>query len=516
MAARPSKHEHRLLVISLSLALLGVVLIGGAASSDDTSHLGRIDVVPNTVTLNLNESQQFKANGFDVSGNAMPVQADWSTTGGSIDSETGLYTATTAGDFTVTASVPGSTVTGTASVHVPPPTLDTIDVTPSNVSLDPGGKQTFTAKGYDDQGNEIPIDPVWTATGGTISPQGLYTAGNRPGAFRIAVSVKGSSVRGYGSAWVVIRPLILTRIVVSPTSATLDPGGEQTFTAQGYDSQGNEIPVDPIWTASGGTITPQGQYTAGTRPGVFRIVASVKGSSVRGYGSAWVVIRPLILTRIVVSPTSATLDPGGEQTFTAQGYDDQGNEIPIDPIWTAFGGTVTTGGLYTPTTTGDFAVTASVQGSAIIGTAAVQVAPPGPPMQSYEHPSLGSLCYPPDWTTADVGPDRLFVTDPTRQLYAGYRLWHPGMGASPSEFIDSYRAQKPPETVVDEAVPATLCGSSALSTTFRYPWGTVETITVTMLQNRPVKLFVEGPPNMVDEFVSTSYYGRMSGCCQLP
>jgi hypothetical protein len=37
---------------------------------------------------------------------------------------------------------------------------------------------------------------------------------------------------------------------------------------------------------------------------------------------------------------------------------------------------------------------------------------------------------------------------------------------------------------------------------------------VTMRGNRPAKLFVEGPPDKVSEFMSTSYYSRMADCCQ--
>ena len=513
MSTRRFKRGLWFLEFTLPLALLGFLLIGVAAASGDVTELGRIEIAPNTVTLNLDERQQFEANGFDLSGRSIPIQAQWSATGGSIDSETGLYTATTAGDFTVTASVRGSTVTGTASVHVGPPTLATIRVTPTDAQLDPGGVQTFTAVGYDGQSNEIPIDPVWTATGGTITSEGRYTAGTRPGIFRITASAKGSSVRGHAMAWVVIRPLSLVRITVSPTTAQLNPGGVQTFTAQGYDDQDNEVPIDPVWTASGGTITTGGLYTAATA-GDFTVNASVQGTTVNGTASVHV-NRPPLAT-IEVTPTEVNMDLGGQQQFRAAGYDHQGGEIPIDPVWTASGGTITTGGLYTAATAGHFTVNASVQGTTVSGTASVHVTPPGPPMQTYEHPSLGSLCYPPDWAIDSVGPDRLFVTDPTGQLYAGYRLWESAMGASPGEFINSYQAQKPEGTVVDEAVPATLCGSSAITTTLRYPWGTIETITVTMLRGRPVKLFVEGPPDRVNEFVSTSYYGRMAGCCQLP
>jgi len=313
---------------------------------------------------------------------------------------------------------------------------------------------------------------------------------------------------------VIIRPLSLVRITVNPTDAQLDPGGAQTFTAQGYDDQGNEISIDPVWTASGGAITPEGLYNAGTTPGDFTVTASVQGSTATGTAS--VHVNPPELTRVDVDPPEVTLNINEQLQLHATGYDAQGNEIPIDPVWTASGGTITTGGLYTATTAGDFAVTASVQGSTATGTASVHVNPPGPPMERYEHPNLGTLCYPVGWRIVDVGPDSLFVADPTGQVYAGYRLWDPGMGASPADFISNYHAQKPEGTVVDEAISATLCGSSALSTTLRYPWGTVEMITVTMLRGRPVKLFVEGPPDMVNEFVSTSYYGRMAGCCQLP
>ena len=91
------RFRHRILASTLSLALIGILLVSGVEGSDDVSQLGRIDV------------------------------------------------------------------------------------TPCDVALDPGDEQTFTAVGYDDQDNEIPIDPIWTATGGTITSQGLYTAGTRPG-----------------------------------------------------------------------------------------------------------------------------------------------------------------------------------------------------------------------------------------------------------------------------------------------------------------------------------------------
>ncbi|MGQ9771846.1 MAG: hypothetical protein ACUVQG_14980, partial [Thermogutta sp.] len=98
--------------------------------------------------------------------------------------------------------VEGSPVTGTASVHVTQDQLFRIDVTPSNVNLRIGDQQQFNATGYDADGNEVPITPAWTTTGGTITPSGgLYTA-TTVGDFNVTASVEGSPVTGTASVHV--------------------------------------------------------------------------------------------------------------------------------------------------------------------------------------------------------------------------------------------------------------------------------------------------------------------------
>jgi len=162
----------------------------------DLPELTRIDVTPPEVTLNVNEQQQFHAKCYDAQGNEIPITPGWSAAGGTITTG-GLYTATTAGDFTVTASVQGSTVTGTATVHVNPPELTRIDVTPPEVTLNVNEQQQLQAKGYDAHGNEVPIDPNWSALEGNITrgSGGLYTA-TKEGDFTVRASVPWSSIIG--------------------------------------------------------------------------------------------------------------------------------------------------------------------------------------------------------------------------------------------------------------------------------------------------------------------------------
>jgi hypothetical protein len=162
----------------------------------------------------------------------------------------------------------------------------------------------------------------------------------------------------------------LQPLVVTPGHVNLQVGGTQPFTAKGFDVNNHEVSIEPIWTTSGGMITSGGLFTA-TTAGDFTVTASVRGSSV--IGTATVHVTPGNLVRIDVTPAGVSLQVGGTQQFNANGYSADNHEAPIEPIWTTSGGTITSGGLFTATTAGDFTVTASVQGSSVTGTANVEV-----------------------------------------------------------------------------------------------------------------------------------------------
>ncbi len=66
----------------------------------------------------------------------------------------------------------------------------------------------------------------------------------------------------------------LTRITLTPDAATVSPGASISFTAVGTMSDGSASypPVD--FTATGGSVTVQGLYTAGTAAGTYRVIAT--------------------------------------------------------------------------------------------------------------------------------------------------------------------------------------------------------------------------------------------------
>ncbi len=94
-----------------------------------------------------------------------------------------VATFTSLGDYEFQVTITdggGLSVTDTVAITIAP-TLTTIDVTPSSVSMDIGSTQQFTAVGLDQFGNAMATQPTfsWSTTAGSIDVDGLYTA---PGA----------------------------------------------------------------------------------------------------------------------------------------------------------------------------------------------------------------------------------------------------------------------------------------------------------------------------------------------
>lgn len=76
-----------------------------------------------------------------------------------------------------------------------------------------------------------------------------------------------------------IKPPELTRLIINPGTATLEPGKGQAFTVRGYDQFGNEFPFEQIaWKATGGAIGKDGVFTAGATEGNFLV--SIKAGQV--------------------------------------------------------------------------------------------------------------------------------------------------------------------------------------------------------------------------------------------
>lgn len=259
----------------------------------------------------------------------------------------------------------------------PDVTLESIELTPPSTTLQVGATQAFTATGHFSDGSSAAASVTWTATGGTISSAGLFTAGSVTGNFQVIATEQGGSLSKAAAVTITAAPPVLTSISVAPATISLAPATTQQFVATGHFSGGGTGSVAVNWGATGGTITAAGLYTAGAVAGPYAVTATLIGGSTVGTAAVTITPAPPTLTSITVAPGTVTLAPGITQQFTATAHysDASTGSIPVD--WIATGGVIDAAGLYTAgATDGPWQVSATATGTSVTGTAAVTITTP--------------------------------------------------------------------------------------------------------------------------------------------
>ena len=145
-------------------------------------------------------------------------------------------------------------------------------------------------------------------------------------------------------------------VAVAPTTATLVAGATQTFTA----TVTNDSTATPgvTWTASAGTITAGGVYTAPTP--VSTATATITATSktdITKTNTATVTLTPIAVT---ITTTPVAMVAGATQTFAATVTGDA--TLNAGVTWSASVGTITAGGVYTaptPVSTATATITAT-------------------------------------------------------------------------------------------------------------------------------------------------------------
>jgi hypothetical protein len=232
-----------------------------------------------------------------------------------------------------------------------------------------GGYDATTLAGKYAWAAGTPYYDVTSGSNGTCNPSLLCTAGTG-----------WDGPTGRGSIATLTASPVLTTIDVSPTSASVQTGATQQFSATGKDQFGQPLSPQPTfaWAASGGgSISSSGLFTAGsTGGGPFTITASTGGVS----GTASVTVTtPPVLTSITVSPASATVQTGATQQYMATGRDQSGQPLSSQPSFTwsvSGGGSIGPSGLFTAGSSagGPFTVTAT--SGSVHGNASVTVTAP--------------------------------------------------------------------------------------------------------------------------------------------
>lgn len=231
-------------------------------------------------------------------------------------------------------------------------------------------------------------------------------------------------------------------IAVAPSAADLGPGETQKFVARSVTAGGDTVPATAVqWHATGGTITPDGVYTAGPDPGLFNVTATGAGGPLPGQAGVHVFRRVVAMIR--VQPDTATLPIQGSWPLHAVAFDSAGDSLPSASItWISVNPAVAqvdTNGLVTGVEAGMATITAVSQGRT--GAAVVSVVPPGAGPWPNE-PSgfrvitdqpwdlLTSLGWFVDFGTASIGVDPNAPLSPPGVLQITYPVGYAG-GSAP-------------------------------------------------------------------------------------
>ena len=260
-----------------------------------------------------------------------------------------------------------------------------LSITPDSIAVVAGQTVQFQAVGKTATGSTRSVNVTWSATGGTIDANGLYTADVNPGAFDVTATLQGSTVNGQAR---VHNHGALKQVVLLPATASVAPGGTVQFSSYGKMANGDSVPVNATYDATGGTIDQNGLFTAGSSPGSFAVTATVPINQQGGGTStatAQVTITngtPIPVASVTVNPNPATVTVGATVQLTAT-LKDANNSILTGRVitWSSNNtgvATVDGNGLVSGQAAGTATITATSEAKSGTSSLTVTAAPPQP------------------------------------------------------------------------------------------------------------------------------------------
>ncbi len=338
--------------------------------------VGSVSISPTSASITAGSTQQFSAVVKDAQGNVLGGRVvSWLSGAPAVATidQTGRATAIGTGSAIIIATSEGQQATGTLTVTAA--TVSSVRVTPANNTLQVGQTQQLSAVVSDGSGNPLPGKvPTWASsatTVATVSSSGLVTA---VGAGTATITATSDGVDGTAS--VLVAPVPVGSVNVTPSNASLPVGGTLTLQVALADATGNTLPTTGrVITYTSNAATIASVSTAGVvtalSAGSADIVVASEGKS----ATATITVTAPVVASVDVTPNSSTLSAGGTVQLTAVAKDANGAPIPgIAISWSTSDGlvaTVNTSGLVTAVAAGSASITATA--GTVLGIASVAV-----------------------------------------------------------------------------------------------------------------------------------------------
>jgi len=292
-----------------------------------------ISITPDDMTLAIGVGQQYTASAIYSDGSIEDLVTGvlWTssnTTVATVDGN-GLATTLAAGDTTITATV--GSFTDSSVITVVPAHLQSITLSPTNVTMPASTLQQFTAVGnFDDGSTQVLVSAAWLSNSPsvlTIDGNGLATA---VAAGTATVSVTSGSVSA--STSVTVSTATLVTLAVEPLNSSMPVGATKQFQATGTfsDSSTHDMTQQVLWSSSApgtATITNLGLASSLTT-GSTTVTAMQGAVSV----STTLTVSNVTLVSIAISPSNSRVQKGTSLQFTAVGTYSDGSTATLTNV----------------------------------------------------------------------------------------------------------------------------------------------------------------------------------------
>jgi len=326
-------------------------------SSTSTPITVTADPIPAAPTISAGGSTSFCPGGSVTLTSSSAAGNQWYLDGNAIAGETNQqYVATTAGNYTVVATISGCA--GAASA----PTTVAISPVPPTPAVTAGGATTFCAGGNVTLTSDSASGNQWFLNGNAIAgATNQQYAATASGDYTVTVTAAGCASAASNATTVTVIPL--------PATPTISAGGPTSFCAGGSVTLTSSSATGNQWYLDGNPIGGEtNQQLIVSASGAYTVVVTSGGCS----------SLPSAATNVLSSSVPATpvITPGGATTFCGGGNVVLTSSSAADNQWYRDGNAIggATGAQYTASVAGDYTVIVTTGGCSSAASAAVPVA----------------------------------------------------------------------------------------------------------------------------------------------
>lgn len=300
------------------------------------TNLASIAVAPAGSSLPVNTSQQYTATGTYNDGSSRDLTAlvNWqsSSTATATINAAGVATGVAAGSTTISASL--GNVSGSTTLSVTAPTINSIVVTPDGLTLGMGISEQYTATAiYSDGSTQDLVSGVtWSSSNPSVATIGSSGLLATVGAGSTTITAQVGSVSDTAALTVVAARLV--SISVTPTPVTIAAGTDQQFTAIGsFDDGSTQLLISANWSSSATSVASINAGGLATAVGIG--TATITASSGSVSGTAALTVSAATVTAITVAPANSNMPASTTKQFTATATfsDGSSEDVTASVLW---------------------------------------------------------------------------------------------------------------------------------------------------------------------------------------